>query len=183
MSWALRTACLILILPALTAACSKQVDEYKLNSKLTGIREHLNRCYLGVVDYFDKPHARRDGALLSSVLPSSMAEPVCPVGRTVETLSGEAALFDPDVFGEDGKARALREVQLIIMEPAYACYQLTMDSPGKTPREGQTFTCHAWTDLDDDDQAAHWTKTGTYKKEVNSFQVGPVKRDPESDDW
>ena len=80
-------------------------------------------------------------------------------------------------------ARLTACLGLILLAGTLACYHLTMTTPGKTPKSGTAFTCHAWTDLDDDDRAAHWTKDGVYKEEVASFKSTLVKRDQKGDDW
>jgi hypothetical protein len=183
-----------LVVLAGTLACSKKEDQaaekmeekpdgYKLKAKLTEVQINLDKCYLGIINYFDKPHAKQNGTVFTSVLPPAMPEPVCPAGRSMDTLSSEPARFNPAQFEEGGKAATLGKISLIIIEPTAACYQLTMTTPGETPKSGTAFTCHAWTDLDDDDKAAHWTKDGVYTEETSSFKATLVKRDQKGDDW
>ncbi|MFC1654891.1 hypothetical protein ACFL2F_03705, partial [Myxococcota bacterium] len=116
---------------------------------------------------------------------ASATPPHCstPAGRTMDTLSSKPAQFSPDMFEEGGQACTFGEIQFIITEPTLACYHLTMTTPGKTPESGTAFTCHAWTDMDDDDRTAHWTKDGVYTAEVDSFKSTLVKRDQKGDDW
>ena len=138
---------------------------------------YLDLCYRGVVDYHDRPRVNPDGTVAPRELPPSMKEPVCPQGKTIKTLSGEPAAFDPQMFEKGGKAEILKTVGFVIEELSYACYQYTRDEVGKG------FTCHAWTDIDDDGQPAHWVKKAIFEEAVDGFRAGPTLQERPSDDW
>jgi hypothetical protein len=156
---------------------------YIRKSKASEMLENLDRCYKGAVDYHDKPRGLADGTTVSGIMPPAMPEPICPGDRTIETLDSESRLFDPKLFTKAGKGAVFQMIWMVLTEKSFACYHLTMDTPGGAPKDGQKFTCHAWTDLDDDDKAAHWTKAGVFHAEGGYFRGSHVWHDPEADDW
>jgi hypothetical protein len=156
---------------------------YIRKSKASEVHMLLERCYMGVVEHFDKPQVRPDGTAVTAVLPAAMAEPVCPGDKTIKTLDGESEHFKPEVFQTGGKAAVLGQIGLAITDASYGCYQYTSKAAGRKLKDGETFTCHAWTDLNGDGRPAHWTKTGTYMEATASFRGSAVTRDPSSDEW
>jgi hypothetical protein len=152
-------------------------------SKTSEVHVNLDGCLKGALMYYDQPHARPDGTTVESVLPPGMAEPICPGDKTVQTLDGKAALFKPELFSPAGKGAAFSAIKFTPEDPCYACYQLTSEAAGKAPKDGQTVACHAWTNVDNDDKPAHWTKTATFDAASSSFKAGPVERDPASGEW
>ncbi len=157
--------------------------DYIRKSKLSEVHMQLERCYHSTLNYYDRPRTRPDGTAVVNELPPSMAAPACPAGRSVQTLNGESAAFAPQAFGPGGAGEIMGLIRWTIDEPSYGCYQLTVDAPGAAPEDGQGFTCHAFTDIDDDDAPAHHVKRGTYSSATQSFRAGFVKRAPGSDEF
>ncbi|MBW1807141.1 MAG: hypothetical protein JRJ87_03030 [Deltaproteobacteria bacterium] len=60
---------------------------------------------------------------------------------------------------------------------------MNSDAPLANPGDNETFVCNGWTDIDDDNEAAHMWKMGTYAIETSSWQGGHIWMDDAEDDW
>lgn len=173
----------VFVMGIMAAVAIPAFIEYIRKSKLSEAHMQLERCYRSTLDYYDRPRSKPDGTTVVNELPPSMDAPACPTGRTVQTLNGESAAFAGEAFLPGGAAEIMGLIRWTIEEPSYSCYQLTVDAPGATPEDGQGFTCHAFTDIDDDDAPAHYTKRGTYSSATQSFRSGYTKLEPGSDEF
>ena len=172
----------VAIIGILAAVAIPAFIDYIRKSKASEVHENLDKCYKGVVDYFDKPHGRENGTTFSSLLPPDMTAQLCPAGGEAG-LNGESKFIDPAAFNGGADAGVLRAIKFILTEATYACYQLLSDAPNASPNNGDTFQCMAWTDIDDDDVVAFWQKLGTFTTETSSFQGGHVWHDDATGDW
>ena len=174
----------VAIIGILAAVAIPAFIDYIRKSKQSEVHENLDKCYKGVVDYFDKPHGREDGTTFSSMLPPEQ-DMICPDGIADPTaLNGESIFIDPaDYDGVGAAAEVFRALKFVLTEATYACYNENSENPLANPDDGETFHCNAWTDIDDDDEAAHMWKQGTYQEETSSFQGGHIWKDEGADDW
>ncbi len=177
----------VAIIGILAAVAVPVMIDYIRNAKAVEVHSNLDRCFKGVLDYFDKPHGRDVGTSFSSTLPPDQ-EIVCPphaggIGGNPADLNGESAFFDPAVFKSGAGADVFREMRFVITEASYACYSMNSDTPLASPGDGDVVRCHAWTDIDNDDAPAHFHKQGKYAGPTSSFQTGHVWKDDTEDDW
>ena len=174
----------VAIIGILAAVAIPAFIDYIRKSKATEVQENLDKCYKGVVDYFDKPHGRRDGTTFSSYLPPAHAQ-ICAALVAEADLSGESAFIDPTVYDipAGGAAESFKAINFILTEATYACYAYTPSTAMGPLAAGDSFDCEAWTDIDDDGDVAYWTKRGTYQIATSSFQGGHVWHDSANDDW
>jgi len=174
----------VAIIGILAAVAIPAFIDYIRKSKQSEVHENLDKCYKGVVDYFDKPHGRKDGTTFSSMLPPEQ-ETICPgtLGGPAD-LNGESIFIDPEKYnGLGADAEVFRAIKFVLTEATYACYNEENDAPLSKAADGDAFYCHGWTDIDDDDEPAHMWKKGTYQIETSSFQGGHIWKDEEADDW
>ena len=171
----------VAIIGILAAVAIPAFIEYIRKSKAAEVHENLDKCYKGVVDYFEKPRGESAGTVKSNLLPPTMANPVCPPGG-LAGLSGESQLILPADYNA-GDGRILKDIGFVVTEATYACYQYTTALGNMTPGEGGSFECQAWTDIDNDNLEAHWVKRGTYRTSTSSWQGGHVWSDPAADNW
>ena len=188
----------VAIIGILAAVAIPAFIDYIRKSKATEVNENLDKCYKGAVDYFDKPHGLENGTTVSSQLPATMTNAICPavaggaggnIAPAAGNLSGESGYIPEAVYdaAAGGDSLILRDLNFIVTEATYACYQyitangattisVHIDSPG-------AFNCNAWTDIDDDDQICHWQKGAGFSVETSSFIAGHVWHDDNLDDW
>ncbi len=144
----------VAIIGILAAVAIPAFVDYIRKSKASEVNENLDKCYKGVVDYFDKPQAASNGTVTSSVLPGNVTE-VCPSGTNPTGNSGFLAANTPGpAFG------------WIISDAVYGCYGMNVSATG--------FSCSARTDIDADAAYATWQKNATYESTTNSFRAGHV---------
>ena len=178
----------VAIIGILAAVAIPAFIDYIRKSKATEIQENMDRCYKGVVDYYEKPRGRIDGTTVSTVLPPNQVQPICPAGTGggmggFADLTGKSNFFDPAIYDVGGPAEVMRSLKWVVTEASYACYNFDSDRPSLSAQSGDEFRCNAWTDIDDDDILSSWRKVGTYREESNSFQAGHVWHDEITDDW
>ncbi len=179
----------VAIIGILAAVAIPAFIDYIRKAKASEVHEMLDKCYKGVIDYFDKPHGREDGTTFSSMLPPNQSTQICPQlagagggNGTEGDLTGESMFIDPALFsGTD--AQIFRAIKFVLTEATYACYNMNSDAESASPTEGQMFRCNAWTDIDDDNLLSHWRKTGTYRTATSSWQGGHVWHQETSDEW
>ncbi|MBW2700252.1 MAG: prepilin-type N-terminal cleavage/methylation domain-containing protein [Deltaproteobacteria bacterium] len=170
----------VAIIGILAAVAIPAFIDYIRKSKSSEVHENLDKCYKGVIDYFDKPHAQANGTTFSSKMPAVQA----PIGAVaIAALTGDSGFIDPAAFQVGGLAEEFKAIGFILTEATYAVYAYNTDSPLASPSNNETFTCEAWTDIDDDGVPAHWWKQGTYATETSSFQAGHIWHDLDTDDW
>ena len=170
----------VAIIGILAAVAIPAFIDYIRKSKASEVHENLDKCYKGVIDYFDKPHSLEDGTTFSSKMPAVQA----PIGSVaIAALSGDSGFIDPAAFTVTGLAAEFKAIGFVLTEAVYGVYAYNTGSPLASPSNNETFTCEAWTDIDDDGIPAHWWKQGTYATETSSFQAGHIWHDNGTDDW
>ncbi len=184
----------VAIIGILAAVAIPAFIDYIRKSKAAEVHEILDKCYKGTIDYFDKPQGRLDGTTIPAILPPNTSQGLCPavsggaggwcvpIGNLLSSESG----FIPAVTYNDGSpdAAIYAIIKMVITEATYGGYKYsTAVAPNTAPVDGDTFECEAWTDLDDDDVAAHWWKRGTFTGATSSFKGGHVWHDDSSDEW
>jgi prepilin-type N-terminal cleavage/methylation domain-containing protein len=181
----------VAIIGILAAVAIPAFIDYIRKSKQSEVHENLDKCYKGVIDYFDKPHGRPDGTTFSSMLPPDQTDKVGPeyaggVPCDPVGLNGESDFIPPaeyETAGGAGGAAVFRSIKFVLTEATYACYNMNSEAPMLNPDDNQRFWCQGWTDIDDDDEPAHMWKQGTYAEETSSFQGGHIWLDDQEDDW
>jgi len=175
----------VAIIGILAAVAIPAFINYIRKSKASEINENLDKCYKGVVDYFDKPHARENGTTFSSYLPATM-NPVFPTtsvgaGCDAGNLCGESGFIEYTTADLDN----YKTINFVITDAVYACYQYTTtnENTALTANIDDAFLCESWSDIDDDDQIAYWKKQAGFFLESNSFKAGHVWHDDSNDDW
>lgn len=181
----------VAIIGILAAVAIPAFIDYIRKSKQSEVHENLDKCYKGVVDYFDKPHGRPDGTTFSSQLPPDQTAKIGPLhagGGACDPvqLSGESGFIPPAVYetaGGAGAAAVFRSIKFVLTEATYACYNMNSSAPMSQAAVGDTFHCQAWTDIDDDEDPAHMWKQGSYAVETSSWQGGHIWLNDQVDDW
>ncbi len=188
----------VAIIGILAAVAIPAFIDYIRKSKATEVNENLDKCYKGAVDYFDKPHGLQNGTTISSQLPMPMGMAICPdvagsggglMAPAAGSLSGESGYIPEAVYNAaaGGDSLILRDLNFIITEATYACYQYNTANGGVTINAAiaspNAFQCDAWTDIDDDDALCHWQKGAGFSLETSSFIAGHVWHDDTLDDW
>jgi len=178
----------VAIIGVLAAVAIPAMIDYIRKSKQAEINEMLDRCYKGVVDYFDKPHGMVAGEVVSSWLPPDLPSPFGPAyaggaACVPADLTGATGYVPQEVYSTEAHADILRAIQWVISDATLGCYNMYSQAPASAPGDGEWFRCEAWTDVDDDDLPAHFHKQGTYQSEVNAFQAGHVWHDNASDEF
>jgi len=183
----------VAIIGILAAVAIPAFIDYIRKSKASEVHENLDKCYKGVVDYYDKPHGRTNGTTFSSLLPPVMTNKIGPnyaggCNCNPAALNGTSDFIPPVCYkipvGGGGDPEILRQLKLVITEATYACYWYNDGTHGLTPLvDADAFQCEAWTDIDDDVNPPHWWKQGTYKIDTSSFQAGHIWHDSAGDDW
>ncbi|HOX45760.1 MAG TPA: prepilin-type N-terminal cleavage/methylation domain-containing protein [Myxococcota bacterium] len=169
----------VAIIGILAAVAIPAFINYIRKSKSTEVHENLDRCYKGVVDYFEKPRGETDGQVRSAALPPTMAARCAPP----LPLSGDSQVILATQYNAGGTCAIFKSLGFILTEATYGAYRFFTPFSNATPPEGGTFDCEAWTDIDNDDSEAHWVKRGTYHTNTSSWQGGHVWNDNGADDW
>ncbi|MBN2493551.1 MAG: prepilin-type N-terminal cleavage/methylation domain-containing protein [Deltaproteobacteria bacterium] len=181
----------VAIIGILAAVAIPAFIDYIRKSKAAEVNENLDKCYKGGVDYFDKPHGRTNGTTFSSQLPATFganfgANYAGGANCSPGALTGQSDFVPASVFNQktDDRGLALREMGWVITEATYACYNYRCSNVRPT-NNTDTFTCEAWTNIDDDGATnfAHWHKLATYNTDTSSFSAGHVWHDNAKDDW
>jgi prepilin-type N-terminal cleavage/methylation domain-containing protein len=180
----------VAIIGILAAVAAPAFIDYLRSSKVSEVHENLDRCYKGVVDYFDKPFGRVTGAAASTVFPPNQDVKIGPEyagGSNCDptALDGRSGFIPPSVWDRTAgfEGETFRAIGFIVTEATYACYNMNSESPSLPPQDGDMFWCQAWTDIDDDDQPAHYWKQGLFINDTSSFQGGTVWQNDLEDDW
>jgi prepilin-type N-terminal cleavage/methylation domain-containing protein len=171
----------VAIIGILAAVAIPAFIDYIRKSKASEVHENLDKCYKGVIDYFEKPRGLRDGTTVSSILPPDQGL-FCPTGASgCADLSGSSMLMDSTQYTAGASAEIFRAIKFVLTEATYACYQYAASN--RNPGAGDTFECAACTDIDDDGTECWWAKQGTYQAATSNFSAGHVWQDDASDDW
>jgi len=180
----------VAIIGILAAVAIPAFIDYIRSSKASEVHENLDRCYKGVIDYFDKPFGRQSGIAAATDFPPDQATKIGPeyaggADCDPQSLNGESGFVPPAVWDRNAgfEGEVFRAIRFIVTEATYACYNMNSESPGDPPDDGETFVCNGWTDIDDDDQPAHYWKQGIFAEGTSSFQGGAVWQDDLEDDW
>ncbi len=150
-------------------------------SKFATIEMPLNMCFSRVIILFESPQLNIEDLTISSGTFPTSCGPVCPEGRTKESLGNVAGRIKMSDYDVGGKGACLKDIGFVEASEIRACYELSLDAPGKKPKDGQSFTCHVWTDYDCDGELEHYTKSAKYKSSDGKFLWGKITKDPASD--
>ena len=173
----------VAIIGILAAVAIPAFIDYIRKSKVTEVNENLDKCYKGIIDYYDKPQALANGTTTSAKLPAVQI-PICAEGGGITDLDGDSGFIPPVFFTPGGTAATFKLIGFILTEATYACYAYNSTVAGGSPNAlGDDFTCEAWTDIDANGTPAHWWKMGTYAPDTSSFQAGHIWHDNNSDPW
>lgn len=173
----------VAIIGILAAVAIPAFIEYIRKSKASEVNENLDRCYKGVVDYYDKPRVNTLGAVSASILPDNANFTAqCPGAKTPAggSLDGDSD-FIP--YTNAGQRQVYKSINWIVTDAVYGCYQYQFG--GAQPAAANlanAFQCVAWTDIDDDDILIRWHKQSQYNGQTQSFRAGAVFRNNE-DTW
>ena len=176
----------VAIIGILAAVAIPAFINYIRKSKAAEVNENLDRCYKGVVDYYDKPRVDLAGLTSSSLMPPA-TEQACPTTaagvQTVGNLEGETGFID---YGDAAAVLPFKQIEFVITDAVYGCYQYDDESRAGLGFPNDTdvspaFSCHAWTDIDNDDDEAHWQKIASWKAVESAFSAGAVSNDGTDD--
>jgi type IV pilus assembly protein PilA len=186
----------VAIIGILAAVAIPAFIDYIRKSKATEVNENLNACYKGVVDYYDKPQVLANGSTQSSELPADMLV-VCPSvdgaagALAAASLSGSSGYIDW-VGAYSALSPLYRSINFVVTDTVYGCLKYTTthgaaamgstDIPVVSGLDG-AFRCEAWTDLDNDEDIAHWTKAAAWMAAEGAFRAGAVWADNNEDNW
>jgi type IV pilus assembly protein PilA len=169
----------VAIIGILAAVAIPAFINYIRKSKASEVHENLDRCYKGVVDYFDKPRGIQDGRAVAQRLPPPMGAPCAPPNP----LSGDTQYILGAEYAPGGACEILRAINFVLTEATYGAYQYTSPVGVALPNDGDIFQCIGFTDIDGDGSQARWVKTGTFQAATSSFSGGHVWHDDMTDDW
>jgi type IV pilus assembly protein PilA len=173
----------VAIIGILAAVAIPAFIDYIKKSKTAEVGTTLKNCYKGTVDYFGKSHGLRNGATDTAVLPADPGTAFFPATKAAgglgtcdaANLNGEQGLV-PAASWAAAAAAAYRDIKWTVSEAIYGCYQFT-HSVANPANAGDIFTCHGYTDIDDDGTMAHWERRGTFRTQTTSFEAGMMWKD------
>jgi prepilin-type N-terminal cleavage/methylation domain-containing protein len=171
----------VAIIGILAAIAIPAFIEYTRRSKAAEIHENLDRCYKGVIDYFDKPRAASDGAVSSSILPGSTGV-ACPAGKTNTgaSLDGASGYVAWPARAVGNSTDLFGNLNWVITDAVYGCYEYTLGAVAfPTADMAQAFDCYGYTDIDNDNVMITWDKRANYKIATKSFGAGAVFKNPQ----
>ena len=173
----------VAIIGILAAVAIPAFTEYIRKSKATEVNENLDKCYKGVVNYFDKPVPAQNGTVTSSLLPQ-LAGVATMGGWIPVAVGGGNSKFATAAELASADGLFLRMLGVIITEALYGQYQYnTTVAVNTAPANGALFNCDAQTDIDGDTVKALWRKQGTFLSATSTWQGGHVWHDPASGNW
>ncbi len=183
----------VAIIGILAAVAIPAFINYIRKSKASEVNENLDKCYKGIVDYYDKPIVRGDGTTRSSLLPGAFVM----VGRALAALDGSSAFIAWN--GAFAAARSdYNHINWLITDAVYGSYQYNDLGNGNAPmgtgdlitadETTGAFMCQGWTDIDNDDAIALWWKGASWLGASSAFRAGAVTNGYASelnvgDDW
>jgi type IV pilus assembly protein PilA len=168
----------VAIIGILAAVAIPAFIEYIRKSKASETNENLDRCYKGVVDYYDKPRVNSIGASTSSEIPDA-ANPIhqnylCPNGAAAPT--GDSGY----ITYAAANTPYYKQINWVITDSVYGCYQYQwVADPINTMDDATVFTCDATTDIDADAVECGWQKLARYQGSTDSFRGGAIYRNTE----
>jgi type IV pilus assembly protein PilA len=167
----------VAIIGILAAVAIPAFTDYIRKAKASEVNELLDKCYKGVVDFFDKPVPQPDGTVESATLPVSMNGYIPSVQPNGNSRYPTAADLT------SGDYASMKSFSWQITDAVYGSYQ--MIHAVVNVADGSVFTCEAWTDIDNDLALAHWIKTATYRlgDNVSAWQAGHVWHDDQEAAW
>jgi prepilin-type N-terminal cleavage/methylation domain-containing protein len=165
----------VAIIGILAAVAIPAFTEYIRRSKASEVNEMLDKCYKGVVDFYDHPVANQNGTVTSAVLPTTMVNYVPNVAP-----NGNSRLLTAADMGT-ADFQAGRAFGWVFAEALYGQYRMLHTLGLNRPADGNSFLCEAQTDIDNDGVLAHWAKQGTFAAPAGSsiavWQGGHVWHD------
>jgi type IV pilus assembly protein PilA len=166
----------VAIIGILAAVAIPAFINYIRKSKASEVNENLDKCYKGVVDYYDKPRVDANGLSSSSVLPPGL-DIMCPTTAAGVTSLGNLEAETGYINYTAVQAAAYKQIEFVITDAVYGCYQFDTTHGGASLANvdiPSVFVCRAWTDIDNDNLEAQWVKTATWRGDENSFSAGAV---------
>jgi type IV pilus assembly protein PilA len=164
----------VAIIGILAAVAIPAFINYIRKSKASEVNENLDRCYKGVVDYYDKPRVDANGLSTSSELPPPSTE-VCPTLAVGNAPTGETGYIDYEAVG---LTQAYKDIEYIITDAVYGCYNYNRLIGAATlagvADNTAVFDCTARTDIDGDGVIANWTKRAFWRADEGAFSAGAV---------
>lgn len=184
----------VAIIGILAAVAIPAFINYIRKSKQGEVSEILDKCYKGVIDYFDKPHGIANGESFSARLPPALgATPaLCPrlqggpCGCAADTLNTESSYPAQTCFDTKAgpaSAKIMAAIKWTVTDAIYGGYTYNTASAMAQLNGDEVFQCEGWTDIDDNATAAHFWKQGQFKVATRSFQGGSMWIDTAADEW
>ncbi len=168
----------VAIIGILAAVAIPAFINYIRKAKASEVNENLDKCYKGVVDYFDKPVALPNGEATSQQMPAAIAL----VGPDLTNVpQPDSAMYPDGYFDAGGGGADFVRIGWILTDAVYGVYGMEHTQISDPIATDDHFRCLAHTDIDDDGDVAIWWKQGTWNG--TAWQGGHVYHDPDSDDF
>jgi len=181
----------VAIIGILAAVAIPAFINYIRKSKAAEVTELTDKCYKGVVDYYDKPHGKEDGTTFTTQLPPDPKQGFMKgswgdCSNSAATLNGESG-YPPSFStgaGDSSAAVIYNAINFAVTDAIYGCYQFTL-TKDRNPKPGDDIVarCHGYTDLDDDDVLAHWAKAISIDASERLLKAGATWFDDSGDQW
>ncbi len=171
----------VAIIGILAAVAIPAFADYMRKAKASEVNELLDKCYKGVVDYFDKPQPQTNGTATSALLPATMT------GYIPVAVPTGVSRFPTAADLASANYATMKSFGWIITDAVYGSYEYdTTVAAGVAPVNGNQFFCDAWTDINNNTLLARWRKQATFVVQagvVSAWQAGAVWHDNTTDDW
>jgi prepilin-type N-terminal cleavage/methylation domain-containing protein len=157
---------------------------YVRKSKASEVNEILDRCFKGVIEYYEKPHLNPvgDGTSFTLRLPPNTGT-ASPAGKacTAAGLDGRSGYIAWPARAAGNVTDLFTNLNWIITDPIYGCYEYVRGgSVSPTADMAQAFDCYGYTDIDNDNQMITWDKRANYKAVTRNFGAGAVFQSPQT---
>jgi len=167
----------VAIVGVLAAVAIPSYFSHVRDAKVTEVYESLDKCFKGVIKFYQEKRIDGDGAIITPTLPDEAMH--CPEGVATEAALDDNARF----FDQAGFSDTFKFIHFEISDASYACYGFSHLGNNPPVNASDGFSCEAWMDLDDDNLASHFEKQGRFNPTSWSFQGGAVWHDNASDDY
>ena len=178
------------VIGILAAVAIPTLVNYIRRSKAAEVNDNLDMCFRGVVDFYHRERIDANGQKTSLEIPAAMPQ-VGPGGLCNEAnLDGSSDFIDYNAAGAPVLA-AYRSIHWLILDAVYGCYRYNDLGHGNaampqvdvtaTNATNGIFVCQASTDIDNDNQIAHWYKAASWLVNTGAFRAGAVANDGNDD--
>lgn len=181
----------VAIIGILAAVAIPAFIEYIRKSKASEVNENLDKCYKGIVDYYDKPQVDAVGQTRASELPTDLAQLFPSAAVNPAGLDGSSSFIAWDTLAAQTRTD-YRNINWLIADAVYGAYQYLALGHGNaamgsadiiaTDDTDGAFVCRSWTDIDNDDVIAAWYKVSSWIANEGTFRAGAVSNDG-TDNW